>query len=84
MVQSVMVAPKTNQTEEGKIAGQAEKGAPTPSFADVAREITGDEAPPWLVEALAQWGPSLTIDRAIALTQPSRLEMKKKLLDELE
>jgi hypothetical protein len=74
----VMVAPKTDQTDEGKTAGQAGKGAPAPSFADVAREITGDDAPPdWLVEGLAQWAPSLTIDRALALRQPGRSKMKK-------
>ena len=59
---------------------QNEKGSPEPTFADVARKITGDDAPAsWLVEALKAWGPCLAIDRGVAFRQPSRSEMKKNL-----
>ncbi len=50
-----------------------------PSFVDVARLITGDEPPPWLVDTLTRWGPSVAMDRGIAFMQPTRSEMKKRL-----
>jgi hypothetical protein len=56
-----------------------EEGAPAPSFADVARKITGDDAPDWLVEALTNWGPCLMINRGLAVKQPTRSEMRKSL-----
>ena len=48
-------------------------------FADVARLIAGDEAPPWLVETLKRWGPPVAVARGVDLLQPTRSEMKKRL-----
>ena len=56
-----------------------EEGAPTLSFADVARKITGDDALDWLVEALTNWAPCLMINRGLAVKQPPRSEMRKSL-----
>lgn len=74
-----MAARVSVQTIEEKAATENEEGAPAPSFADVARKITGDDAPPWLVKTLKNWAPCLAIDRGIAIKQPTRSEMKKNL-----
>jgi hypothetical protein len=60
------------QTIKEKAATENEEGAPAPSFADVARKITGDDAPPWLVKTLENWAPCLAIDRGIAISPPDR------------
>lgn len=75
-----MAAREADQTIEEKAATQNERGAPAPSFADVARKITGDDAPAWLVEALKRWGPCLALHRGVvAFRQLSRSETKKNL-----
>jgi hypothetical protein len=56
-----------------------EEGAPALSFADVARKIAGDDAPPWLAKTLERWGPSLSLDRGVAYKQPTRSQMRKNL-----
>jgi hypothetical protein len=73
-----MAARKAIQTIE-KAAMQNEEDAPAQSFADVARKITGGDAPAWLVDTLKNWAPCLAIDRGVAFRQPGRSEMKKKL-----
>ena len=74
----MMAARVAVQTIE-KAATETKEGAPAPSFADVARKITGDDAPPWLVKTLKNWAPCLAIDRGIAVKQPTRSEMKKNM-----
>jgi hypothetical protein len=55
------------------------RGSAAASFADVARLITGDEPPPWLVDTLTRWGPSVVMARGVAILQPTRSEMTKRL-----
>jgi hypothetical protein len=62
-----------------ELAETRDRESAAPNFADVARLITGDEPPPWLVDALTRWGPCVVIDRGIAFMQPTRSEMKKRL-----
>jgi hypothetical protein len=52
-----------------------EAGAAGPGFADVARLIAGDDAPPWLVKTLTRWRPYVAFDRCIAGLQPTRSKM---------
>jgi hypothetical protein len=78
--QWVMAVQGTDQ-ERSAVTGTIgnEEGAPALSFADVARQITGDGAPDWLVEAMKNWGPCLMIHRGVAYKQPTRSEMRKNL-----
>ncbi len=73
-----MVDQKAVQTTE-ETTKQNEKKASAQRFANVARKITGDDPPEWLVDTLMNWAPCLVIDRCVASRQPSRSEMKKKL-----
>jgi hypothetical protein len=45
-------------------------------FKQVAKLIAGDNAPIWLAEQLRRWGPSLYLDRHVAIGQPSRVKMR--------
>jgi hypothetical protein len=65
------------ETAEGLDASK--EAAPAQTFADVARLITGDEEPSWLVKTLEKWASSLMIDRGVAMKQPTRSELKKRL-----
>jgi hypothetical protein len=67
------------QTVEETSAAQYGEAAPTPSFADVARKITGQDSPDWLVKTLRNWAPGRVIDRRVAFQQPTRSKMRKKL-----
>jgi hypothetical protein len=74
-----MAARKAIQTTEKTTTMQNEEDAPSQSFTDVARKITGGDPPTWLVDTLKNWAPCLAIDRGVAFRQPGRSEMKKKL-----
>jgi hypothetical protein len=49
------------------------------SFEDVARKITGGDAPQWLTNFLQGWAPSLALDRGVAFRQPTKSQMKENL-----
>jgi hypothetical protein len=73
-----LVKGKASQAAEERPPRAGEKGAPTPSFADVARIITGDDNPPfWLVKHFERWAPSLAMARGIAVIQPTRAKTRK-------
>ena len=50
-------------------------------FADVAQLIAPNNTPAWLAEMLRDWAPSVALDRYVQATQPTKAEMKKRLLD---
>jgi hypothetical protein len=62
-----------------ELAQTRDKESAASGFADVARLIAGGDAPPWLVETLKRWGPSVAVARGVDLLQPTRSEMKKRL-----
>ena len=62
-----------------ELAETRDRESAEPSFADVARLIAGGHPPPWLVETLKRWGPSVAIARGVDFRQPTRSEMKKRL-----
>jgi len=49
-----------------KSAAATAKDAPAPGYEIVARAITGDDPPAWLVKFLKMWGPCLAVDRGVA------------------
>jgi hypothetical protein len=49
------------------------------SFEDVARKITGGDAPQWLTKFLRDWASSLALDRGVAFRQPTKSQMKERL-----
>jgi hypothetical protein len=51
------VEDSTKPMEE--LAETRDRESAEPSFADVARLIAGGHPPPWLVETLKRWGPSV-------------------------
>ena len=73
-----MAAQGTDQERAVSAAIGNEEGAAL-SFADVARKIAGDDAPPWLAKTLERWGPSLSLDRGVAYKQHTRSQMRKNL-----
>jgi hypothetical protein len=63
-----------------KSAAATAKDAPTPGYEIVARAITGDDPPAWLVIFLKMWGPCLAVDRGVAAVKlPTRAHMRKTL-----
>jgi hypothetical protein len=51
-----------------------------PGYEKVARAITGDDPPAWLVKFLKMWGPCLAGDRGVAAVKlPTRVQMRKTL-----
>jgi hypothetical protein len=50
-------------------------------FADIARLIAPNNTPVWLAEMLRDWTPSLALDRYVQEKQPTKAEMKKRLLE---
>jgi hypothetical protein len=73
------VEDSTKPMEE--LAQTRDRESAASGFADVARLIAGDEAPPWLVETLKRWGPSVALNRGVAARQPTRSQMRKSLED---
>ena len=54
------------------------KHTPAPGYDIVARAITGDDPPAWLVKFLKMWGPCLAVDRGVAAVKlPTRAQMRK-------
>ena len=63
-----------------KSAAATAKDAPAPGYEIVARAITGDDPPAWLVRFLKMWGPCLAVDRGVAAVKlPTRAHMRKTL-----
>jgi hypothetical protein len=63
-----------------KSAAATAKDAPAPGYEIVARAITGDDPPAWLVKFLKMWGPCLAVDRGVAAVKlPTRAQMRKTL-----
>src|ERR1700738_1507236 len=63
-----------------KSAAAKAKHTPAPGYEIVARAITGDEPPAWLVIFLKMWGPCLAVDRGVAAVKlPTRAHMRKPL-----
>jgi hypothetical protein len=63
-----------------KSAAATAKDAPAPGYEIVARAITGDDPPAWLVKFLKMWGPCLAVDRGVAAVKlPTRAHMRKTL-----
>lgn len=48
-------------------------------WTEIAALITND-SPPWLPTLLRQWGPSIMLDRAVHAAQPSKTQMRKRLI----
>jgi hypothetical protein len=55
--------------------------APVPTFADVARMVTGTDPPSWLTAHLERWAPSLTLDCLVWEKQPTKAVMRKRLAE---
>ena len=55
----------------------SEDATSAPTFADVARFIAGPDAPTWLVEHFARWGPSLMLDCSAEKMQPTKVAARK-------
>jgi hypothetical protein len=55
--------------------------ASVPTFADVARLVAGADAPSWLPAHFQRWASGLEIDRFVEKKQPTRVEMKKRLVE---
>src|SRR5580692_11029031 len=63
-----------------KSAAAKAKHTPAPGYEKVARAITGDDPPAWLVKFLKMWGPCLAVDRGVAAVKtPTRAHMRKTL-----
>ena len=63
-----------------KSAAAKAKHTPAPGYEKVARAITGDDPPAWLVRFLKMWGPCLAVDRGVAAVKlPTRAQMRKTL-----
>src|SRR6202035_167974 len=62
-----------------KGAAAKAKHTPAPGCEKVARAITGDDPPAWLVEFLKKWGACLAVDRGVAAKLPTRAHMRKTL-----
>lgn len=67
-----MTKPTTLRVMDGKEA---------PSYDAVATFIAPQDTPPWLKSYLVNWAPSLMLDRGVAMVQPTKVEMKKRLLE---
>ena len=71
---------KASEAAEESPSRPVEEGVAASSFAEVARIITCDDNPPlWLVKAFERWAPSLAIDRAIAVKQPTKAKTRECL-----
>jgi len=62
-----------------KSAAAKAKHTPAPGYEKVARAITGDDPPAWLVKFLKKWGPCLAVDRGVAAKLRTRAHMRKTL-----
>src|ERR1700730_6770939 len=63
-----------------KSAAATAKAAPAPGYEIVARAITGDDPPAWLVIFLKMWGPCLAVDRGVAAVKlPTSAHMRETL-----
>src|ERR1700731_997477 len=63
-----------------KSAAAKAKHTPAPRYEKVARAITGDDPPAWLVKFLKKWGACLAVDRGVAAVKlPTRAHMRKTL-----
>jgi hypothetical protein len=56
-----------------------EKSSQSRVWQEIAALIRKD-APPWLPTLLRQWGPSIMLDRAVHAAQPSKTQMRKRLI----
>jgi hypothetical protein len=48
-------------------------------WTDITALITKDP-PPWVATLLREWGPSIMLDRAVHAAQPSKAQMRKRLI----
>jgi hypothetical protein len=48
-------------------------------YAEIARLVAGEKAPPWLADHFRRWIPSLYLDRHVAAQQPTRAQMRRSL-----
>jgi hypothetical protein len=73
-------AERIRRSRQSSLAGSplSAKDAPAPGYEIVARAITGDDPPAWLVKFLKMWGPCLAVDRGVAAVKlPTRAQMRK-------
>lgn len=51
------------------------------SLAEIADLIAPADTPSWLKEYLQNWAPSLMLDRGVWAMQPTKVEMRQRMLD---
>ena len=56
-----------------------EKSSQSRVWQEIAALIRKDP-PPWVATLLRQWGPSIMLDRAVHAAQPSKVNMRKRLI----
>jgi hypothetical protein len=56
----------------------------TREFAEIARLIMPKDTPNWLSKLLSNWASSLMLDRAVHARQPTKTQMRERLVGVIE
>lgn len=60
---------------------QSENALPAPSYAAVAGLVAPTDTPLWLEKYFRNWGPSVMLHRGVFAVQPTKVTMKRKMVE---